>query len=183
MRSRGLMVMKHHGAKKVAGATLRWTSLATAGEGGDQKEAAPTGAESFRRCLNFRIFLPSRSSSNRGNQEDTIAFLEGAGFAAEEADVFLVEVDIEELADLALIVADVAAEIGKAGSEFVEGVGDGGRATVHSRRAVGEATEGRGNFDGYGHANSPCPYLCLCTCRCRAELRVQVGLEGFEARG
>src|SRR5437879_3212946 len=79
MRSRGLMVMKHHGAKKVAGATLRWTSLATAGEGGDQKVAAPTGAESFRHCQNFRIFLPSRSSSNRGNQEDTIAFLEGAG--------------------------------------------------------------------------------------------------------
>src|SRR5437879_3265677 len=90
-----------------------------------------------------------------GDQKDAIAFLQGAGFAAEEADVFFVEVDVEELADLALVVADVAAELGEAGSKLVEGVGDGGRATVHFRRTVGEAAEGRGNFDGYGHPISP----------------------------
>src|SRR6266478_5152198 len=127
MRSRGLMVMKHHGAKKVAGAASRRTWLAAAGHG--------------------------------RNQEDTIAFFQGAGFAAEETDVFLVEVDVEELADLALIIAHVAAEIGKAGSKLVEGVGDGGRATVDFRRAVGEAAEGRGNFDGYGHPISPSAIL------------------------
>src|SRR6266850_1616215 len=97
--------------------------------------------------------LDFRSSSNRGDEQNTIAFLEGAGFAAEEADVFFIEIDVEELADLALIVADVAAEIGEAGSQLVKGVGDGGRATVYSRRTAGEATEGRGDFYRHWH---PC---------------------------
>src|SRR5258708_6824561 len=150
----------------------------------EREARASDGSRSLFACVSIlELFLPSRSSSNRGNQEDTIAFFESAGFAAEEADVFLVEVDVQELADLALIVANVAAEIGEAGSKLVEGIGDGGRATVHFRRAVGEAAEGRGNFDGYWHCNSPCPDLCLCTCRCGAELGFQIRLEGFEARG
>src|SRR5713101_3017045 len=96
-------------------------------------------------------FLVSRSSSDRCNQQNPIAFLEGAGFSAKEADVFFIEVDVEELADLALIVADVAPEIGEARGKLVEGVGDRGRATINFRRAIGEATEGCGNFNGYGH--------------------------------
>src|SRR5438034_10933958 len=91
------------------------------------------------------------SASDGGDKEDAVAFLERAGFAAEEADVFFVEVDVEELADLALVVADVAPEIGEARGEFVEGFGDGGCATVYFRRAVGEAAEGGGDFDGHWH--------------------------------
>ena len=70
------------------------------------------------------------SASDGGDKEDAVAFLEGAGFAAEEADVFFIEVDVEELADLALIVADVAPKIGEARCKLVEGFGDRGRATV-----------------------------------------------------
>src|SRR5260370_26918187 len=95
--------------------------------------------------------LASRSSRNRWNQQNAVTFLEGAGFAAEEADVFFVEVDVEELADLALIVADVAAEIGEARGEFVEGFGYCGRARVHFWCAVSEAAEGRWDFDSDGH--------------------------------
>src|SRR5258708_39489414 len=124
MRSRGLMVMKHQGARKVAaGKRTWWNRLAATGDGGDQEHA--------------------------------IAFFEGAGFAAQETDVFLVEVDVEELANLALIVADVAREIGKARSKLVEGVGNRGRATVHFWRPVRETAEGCGAFDGYGHSISP----------------------------
>src|SRR6266404_1209832 len=124
MRSRGLILVKHRGARNVAvlsaaGMFWRWKRLASAGDGGDE--------------------------------EDAVAFLEGAGFAAEKADVFFVEVDVEELADLALIVADVAPEIGIARGELVEGFGDGGRATVYFRRAARETTEGCWNFDGHGH--------------------------------
>src|SRR6266849_11037101 len=85
------------------------------------------------------------------DEEDAITFLEGAGFAAEEADVFFVEIDVEELADLALVVADVAAEIGEARGEFVEGFGDGGGATVYFGCAIGEAAESGGDFDGHWH--------------------------------
>jgi len=74
--------------------------------------------------------LASRSSRNRRDEQNTIAFLEGAGFAAEEADIFFVKVHVEELADLALIVADMARESGEAGCKFVQSVGDRGRATV-----------------------------------------------------
>jgi len=70
-----------------------------------------------------------------GTRRTRFAFLESAGFAAQEADVFFVEIDVEELADLALVVADVAAEIGEAGGELVEGFGDGRRATVYFWRA------------------------------------------------
>jgi hypothetical protein len=97
------------------------------------------------------LFLPSRPSSNRGNEQDAVPFLQGAGFAAEEADVFLVEIHVKELADLALIVADVAGESGEAGSELVESFRNRGGATVHFRRAVREAAEGGGDFNGYGH--------------------------------
>src|SRR5467141_2200299 len=91
------------------------------------------------------------SAGDGGDEEDAVAFLESAGFAAQEADVFFIEVDVEELADLALVVADMAAEIGEAGGELVEGFGDGRRATVYFWRAAGEAAEGCWDFDGHWH--------------------------------
>src|SRR6267143_4788742 len=71
-----------------------------------------------------------RSAGNGGDEENAIAFLEAAGFAAEEANVFFVEIDVEELANLALIVAHVAREIGEPRGEFVESLGDGRGTTV-----------------------------------------------------
>ena len=55
------------------------------------------------------------AAGNGGNEQDAIAFLERAGFAAQEADVFFVEVDVEKLADLAGVVADVPTKLGEAG--------------------------------------------------------------------
>src|SRR5712664_3106753 len=91
------------------------------------------------------------SAGNGGDEENAIAFLEAAGFAAEEANVFFVEIDVEELANLALIVAHVSREIGEPRGEFVQSLGDGGGATVYSWRAVGEAAERCGDFDDYWH--------------------------------
>ena len=56
------------------------------------------------------------AAGDGGDEEDAVAFLEGAGLAAEEANVFFVEIDVEELADLAGLVADVLGEVGVAGS-------------------------------------------------------------------
>src|SRR6202045_5534236 len=91
------------------------------------------------------------SPGDGGHQEEAVAFLEGAGFAAEEADVFFVEVDVEELANLALVVADVARQIGIARRKFIQRVGGRGCATVHLGGAFGEAAESWWNFDGHGH--------------------------------
>src|SRR6266568_2886234 len=65
--------------------------------------------------------VQSASARNRRDEENAIAFLESAGFPAQEADVFLVEIDIKELADLPLVVANMAAESREAGSKLVEG--------------------------------------------------------------
>ena len=124
-----------------------------------------------------------------------VAFLEGARFAAEEADVFVVEIDVEELANLALIVADVAAQIGEFGGEFVEGLRDGGGATVDFGLAVREAAEGGGDFDNYGHfhcssfkllgesvhTTGATTYAPRCV-RGGHELRIHKRFERFEAR-
>jgi hypothetical protein len=85
------------------------------------------------------------------DQQDAVAILDGTGFTAQEADVFVVEIHVEELPNLALIVAHVAAQVGKFGSEFVEGFRDSDGATVDFGLAVRETPEGGGNFDNYGH--------------------------------
>src|SRR6266852_288420 len=129
----------------------RFARPARVGDGGTRRTRLRREPESIAYVSILGPVPASRSSSNRWNQQNAVTFLEGAGFAAEEADVFFVEIDVEELADLALVVADVAAEIGEAGGELIEGFGDGGGATVHLRGAVGEAAEGGGDFDGHGH--------------------------------
>jgi len=95
--------------------------------------------------------LGSAAAGDGGDQKDAVAFFEAAGFAAEEANVFLVEVDVEELADLAAVVADVAGELWELRGERVQSFGDRGGATVNLGRAVGEAAKGCGDFDGDGH--------------------------------
>jgi hypothetical protein len=102
-------------------------------------------------CVSLMSWERLAAARNRRHKQNPITFFEGAGFAAEEADVLLVEVDVEELADLPLIVADVAREIGKAGRELVESFGYRCRATVNFRRAVREAAEGGWDFDHDGH--------------------------------
>src|SRR6266446_6989352 len=129
----------------------RFARPARVGDGGTRRTRLRREPESIAYVSILGPVPASRSSSNRWNQQNAVTFLEGAGFAAEEADVFFVEVDVEELADLALVVADVAAEIGEARGEFIEGFGDGGGATVYFGCAIGEAAESGGDFDGHWH--------------------------------
>jgi hypothetical protein len=90
--------------------------------------------------------LAARAAGDGGDEEDAVAFFDGAGFAAKEANVFFVEIDVEELADLAAVIADVAREIREARSELRENFGDGGGATIDFWRAVSEAAERGGDF-------------------------------------
>jgi hypothetical protein len=86
-----------------------------------------------------------------------VTVLDGTRFAAEKADVFVVEIHIEELPNLALIVAYVAAQIGEFGGKFVEGLRNSDGATVNFGLAVGETPESGGDFDNYGHFH--CSYF------------------------
>src|SRR5882672_10770721 len=91
------------------------------------------------------------AASDGGDEKNAIAFLEAAGFAAEKANVFLVEIDVEELANLTLIVAHVSRKIGEPRGKFVQSLGDGGGATVYFWRAVGETAKRCRDFDDYWH--------------------------------
>src|SRR5260370_34881373 len=90
------------------------------------------------------------AASNRRDEQNAVAFFEGAGFAAKEADVFFIEVHVKELADLALILAYVAGRSREGGRSLVKGLAHRARATGHFWGPLGGAAEGRRNFAGVG---------------------------------
>src|SRR3989442_8244505 len=77
------------------------------------------------------------TAGDRGDEHHAIAVAEGAGFAAEEANVFFVEVDIEELANLPLVVADVAGKSRGGGGGGVLGGGKSAGATMLTGGTLG----------------------------------------------
>jgi hypothetical protein len=94
--------------------------------------------------------MASATSDGR-DEQDAVAVLDGAGFAAEEADVFVVEIYVQELANLALVVTDVATEVGKFGGQLIQGLGNRDGTTIDFGLAVGKSPEGRWDFDDYWH--------------------------------
>src|ERR1035438_4763617 len=72
-------------------------------------------ADMFHRAKSREVTYVAllRSARNRGDQQYFIAFLEGVRLSAEETDVFLVHINIQEAADLALVVAQVRLQVGK----------------------------------------------------------------------
>jgi hypothetical protein len=53
-----------------------------------------------------------------------------------------------------LVVADVAAEVGKFSGQLIQSFGNGDGTTIDFRLAVGEASEGRWDFDDHWHCFS-----------------------------
>jgi len=86
--------------------------------------------------------VASAAAGDRWDQHDFVAILEGVGLAAEEADVFVVDVDIDETAELAGLVLDLGGERGKVlvdvGDEAGQVRGFAGELFL----AVGVANEG-----------------------------------------
>src|SRR5260370_12815658 len=80
-------------------------------------------------------------SGNRRNQEHAIAFFERAGFAAEETDVLIVEIDVEELANLAAAGADVPRDGPAASRELLQALRDCSDARFNVLSPLGGATE------------------------------------------
>jgi hypothetical protein len=91
------------------------------------------------------------AASDGRNQQNVVAILDGAGFPAEETDVFVIEVHVQELANLSLIIANVTAEVGKFGGQLIQGFGNRYGATIDFGLATGKSSEGRWDFDDYWH--------------------------------
>src|SRR5712691_5292358 len=91
------------------------------------------------------------TAGDGGDDHDAVAVLEAVGFAAEKADVFLVDIDIDELADAAGVVAEMASHGGEFLLELGKQFGEGCRSAFERRGAVCEAAKGGGDFDDDFH--------------------------------
>src|SRR5882757_7184084 len=84
------------------------------------------------------------AAGDGGDEHDLVAVLEGVGFAAEEADVFVVDVDVDKAAKLAVFAFDLGGESREGLVDVGEKTGEicGGRIELFS--AIGVAGEGGG---------------------------------------
>lgn len=82
-----------------------------------------------------------------GDDADLVAVLERGGLVLEEADVFLVHIDVHETADFALLVNQALGDAGEARLQFVDGVADGGGVDFDQLLVVGQLAERRGDAD------------------------------------
>ena len=96
-------------------------------------------------------------AGDRRHEQNLVAFLEGIGRAAEKADVLFVHVNVQEAADLALVIAEMRLEFGKLlvqhGKQVVKvrgGAGDGAYA-------VGVTAQRSRNLYGDRHGYAPIP--------------------------
>src|SRR6266852_4073963 len=71
--------------------------------------------------------------------------------ASSLANIFLVQINIKELADLAAIVAHMARQLGKARGQLRKSFRNCAGTTVHIRRAVSKAAKRRRDFNGHWH--------------------------------
>src|SRR5207253_9586603 len=94
----------------------------------------------------FRHFLSAR---NRRDDGDFVAVLNLRRLAVEESDVFIVEEDVHETADLAGLVADALLEAGKAPVEIVEDFADRRACGLDDFLFVGEFAEWGWDADAY----------------------------------
>ena len=96
--------------------------------------------DSSRRLLHSRRL----TAGDGGDDADFVAILKRRLAVFEEADVFLVHVDIHEAADFALLVNEAFLDAGEARLQFLDGVADGGGIDFDKLLVVGSCGAGWG---------------------------------------
>jgi hypothetical protein len=96
------------------------------------------------------IALP-RATGYGGDEHNLVAILEGVGFAAEEANVFVVNVDVDEAAKLAVFAFDLGRESRECQIDIGQKAGEILGCGVKLFAAIGVAGEGGGKSDFDGH--------------------------------
>ena len=99
-------------------------------------------------------FVLSTAASDGGDEHDLIPILEGVGVAAQEADVFVVDVDVDELSQLAVLVFDLRGQSGEGLVQFSEQRGQVCGVRVELLAAIGVAGEGGGKDYLDGHRST-----------------------------
>src|SRR6266545_5281202 len=96
------------------------------------------------------------TSCDRGNDGHLVPLLERGFRALEEADILLVDIDVDEAADLAALLHEPLAQPGVLALQILDQVGDrlGGRMDL--ARALRHPPQGSGNAHENRHPGSPC---------------------------
>jgi hypothetical protein len=117
----------------------------------------------------------SRAASYGGDEHDFVAVLEGVGFAAEEADVFVVDIDVDEAAELSVVAFDLGGERGECLVDISQKAGEVSGGGVEVFAAIGVAGEGCGKGDFDRHFLTPWidPDEVRRECECLATSRKQ----------
>src|SRR5204863_3578748 len=103
---------------------------------------------------------PSAPSRNGGDDRHLVAVLEGGLPALEEADVLLIDVDVDEATQVARVVDQPLLEPRVALLEVVDEVGDRRALSLHLGRALRHRAQRRGN--PYQQRHHPCPSRTAC---------------------
>ena len=96
-------------------------------------------------------YLAALASGDRRDDTDFVAFFNGGILVVEEADIFIVEEDVDEAADVALFVTDALGQAGIGLFEAVENLGDCVAVGRNDFFFSGEFTERCRDTNGCGH--------------------------------
>ena len=88
--------------------------------------------------------LLSNAARDGGDEHDLVAVLEGVGFAAEKADVFVVDVDVDEATELAVFAFDLRGKRGEGLVDVGEEAGEIAGGGVELLATIRVASEGGG---------------------------------------
>src|SRR6266540_3495766 len=102
----------------------------------------------------------SAASGDGGHDRDGVAVLEPRRPALQEADVFLVDVEIDEAAQLALLVDEALTESGELPLEVLHDVIDGAGLGLDLGVALGERSQRSRDPYHHGHAVSLLNQFC-----------------------
>ena len=87
------------------------------------------------------------AAGDGGDDADLVAVFERGLAVLEETDVLLVDVDVDEAADLAFFIDEAFLDSGEAGLELVDGLADVGGVDFDQLLVVGQLAERGGDAD------------------------------------
>jgi len=96
-------------------------------------------------------FVISLAAGDGGDDADFVAVLERRLAVFEEADVLLVDIDVDEAAHLAFFIHETFLDAGEARLQFDDRLADGGGVDFDQILVVGQLAERRGDADFFWH--------------------------------
>src|SRR5271155_4829104 len=95
--------------------------------------------------------LQKSTSRDRRDDADLITVLERRIAVFEEADVLLVDIDVDEAAHLAFFIHETFLDAGETRLQFDERLADGGGVDFDQLLVIGQLAERRGDADFFWH--------------------------------